>query len=140
MRRLSKIIMATGGIISMLAMCCLDSDGIYMYYAGAVCILGGFIAGAGYGLRALSERRREMQIEMFYFHQADKLDGDMVLIDCSDSTKQLSFQQMIPVMTCLKHTTAFSQSAGGVFTGERAQRRGLCGREWRIWWKKRTDS
>ena len=28
MRRLSKIIMATGGIISMLAMCCLDSDGI----------------------------------------------------------------------------------------------------------------
>lgn len=31
MRRLSKIIMATGGIISMLAMCCLDSDGIYMY-------------------------------------------------------------------------------------------------------------
>ena len=53
-RRLSKIIMATGGIISMLAMCCLDSDGIYMYYAGAVCILGGFIAGAGYGLRVLS--------------------------------------------------------------------------------------
>lgn len=89
MRRLSKIIMATGGIISMLAMCCLDSDGIYMYYyAGAVCILGGFIVGAGYGLRALSERRREMQIEMFYFHQADKLDGDMVLIDCSDSTKE----------------------------------------------------
>ena len=58
MRRLSKIIMATGGVISMLAMCCLDSDGVYMYYAGAVCILGGFIAGAGYGLRVLSERRR----------------------------------------------------------------------------------
>lgn len=70
MKRLSKIIMATGGIISMLAMCCLDSDGVYMYYAGA-----------GYGLRVLSERRREMQIEMFYFHQADKLDGDMVLIE-----------------------------------------------------------
>ena len=35
MKRLSKIIMATGGIISMLAMCCLDSDGVYMYYAGA---------------------------------------------------------------------------------------------------------
>ncbi len=28
MRRLSKIIMATGGTISMLAMCCLDSDGM----------------------------------------------------------------------------------------------------------------
>ncbi|EEV00685.1 hypothetical protein ROSINTL182_07476 [Roseburia intestinalis L1-82] len=87
-RRLSKIIMATGGTISMLAMCCLDSDGLYMYYAGAVCILGGFIAGAGYGLRVLSERRREMQIEMFYFHQADKLDGDIELIDCSDSMKE----------------------------------------------------
>lgn len=88
MRRLSKIIMVTGGIISMLAMCCLDSDGIYMYYAGAVCILGGFIVGAGYGLRVLSERRKEMQIEMFCFHQADKLDGDMELIDCSDSMKE----------------------------------------------------
>lgn len=88
MRRLSKIIMVTGGIISMLAMCCLDSDGIYMYYAGAVYILGGFIAGAGYGLRVLSEHRREIQIDVFYFHQADKLDRDMVLIDCSDSTKE----------------------------------------------------
>lgn len=80
-RRLSKIIMATGGTISMLAMCCLDSDGVYMYYAGAFCILGGFIAGAGYGLRVLSERRREIQIDVFYFHQADKLDGDMMLIE-----------------------------------------------------------
>ena len=88
MKRLSKIIMAIGGTISMLAMCCLDSDGVYMYYAGAVCILGGFIAGAGYGLRVLSERRREIQIEMFYFHQADKLDGDIELIDCSDSMKE----------------------------------------------------
>lgn len=88
MKRLSKIIMATGGTISMLAMCCLDSDGVYMYYAALVCILGGFIAGAGYGLRVLSECRREMQIEMFYFHQADKLDGDMELIDCSDSMKE----------------------------------------------------
>lgn len=26
------------------------------------------------------------------------------------------------------------------FTGEKAQRRDLCGREWRIWWKKRTGS
>lgn len=80
-RRLSKIIMATGGIISMLAMCCLDSDGAYMYYAGVVCILGGFIAGAGYGLRVLLECRREMQIELLYFRQADKLDGDMELIE-----------------------------------------------------------
>ena len=81
MKRLSKIIMATGGTISMLAMCCLDSDGVYMYYAALVCILGGFIAGAGYGLRVLSERRREIQIEMFCFYQADKLDEDMVLIE-----------------------------------------------------------
>ena len=62
MDRLSKIIMAVGGIISATAMCCLDSEGVYMYYAGAVCIMGGFVIGAGYGLLQLSRRRQEKRI------------------------------------------------------------------------------
>lgn len=43
--KLSTVIMLIGAGIAILAMCCLDSEGTYMYYAGAVCILGGFVAG-----------------------------------------------------------------------------------------------
>ena len=71
MDKLSKIIMAVGGIISATAMCCLDSEGVYMYYAGAVCIMGGFVIGAGYGLKVLSEHRRKTRIELFYFRQVE---------------------------------------------------------------------
>lgn len=81
MDKLSTAIMVIGVGIAILAMCCLDSEDIYMYYAGAVCILGGFVAGAGYGLKVLSERRRETRIELFYFHQTDMLDGDLELIE-----------------------------------------------------------
>lgn len=81
MDKLSTAIMVIGASIAILAMCCLDSEDVYMYYAGAVCILGGFIAGAGYGLKVLSERRRETRIELFYFRQADRLDGDLELIE-----------------------------------------------------------
>ena len=79
--KLSKIIMAIGGGISLVAMCCLDSPGMYSYYAGAACILGGFVIGAGYGLRVLSERRNEVRIDMIYFRQPDWLDADVELID-----------------------------------------------------------
>lgn len=78
--KLSTVIMLIGAGIATLAMCCLDSEDVYMYYAGAVCILGGFVAGAGYGLRVLSERRRKTRIELFYFHQTDWL-GDLEMIE-----------------------------------------------------------
>ena len=79
--KLSTVIMLIGAGIAILAMCCLNSEGTYMYYAGAVCILGGFVAGAGYGFRVLSERRRETRIELFYFHQNDWLDRDLEMIE-----------------------------------------------------------
>lgn len=58
MKRLSKVIMAIGAMIALLAACCIDSPGVYGYFAGAVAILGGFIVGAGYGLGLLTDRRR----------------------------------------------------------------------------------
>ena len=81
--KLSTVIMLIGASIAILAMCCLDSEGTYMYYAGAVCILGGFVAGAGYGLRVLSERRKreeemERMVRAKYFKQMEMeefLDG-----------------------------------------------------------------
>lgn len=80
--RLSKIIMAVGGIISATAMCCLDSDGVYMYYAGAVCIMGGFVIGAGYGLLQLSRRRQEKREAYFYMvHRQDWLDVEFIGIE-----------------------------------------------------------
>lgn len=79
--KLAKVIMTVGGIVSAAAMCCLDSEGVYMYYAGAVCIMGGFVIGAGYGLKVLSERRRETSIELFYFRQTDKPDSNLGLIE-----------------------------------------------------------
>ena len=76
MRKLSKAIMEIGGTISVLAMCCLDSNGVYMYYAGLVCILGGFITGAGYGLKVLSERHRR-KTEIFFIRQMDRRPGQI---------------------------------------------------------------
>lgn len=87
MDKLAKIIMAIGGGISLLAMCCLDSPGMYSYYAGAACILGGFIIGAGYGLRVLSEHRNEVRIDMIYFRQPDWLDADVELIGIEEVGK-----------------------------------------------------
>ncbi len=82
MDRLSKIIMAVGGIISAMAMCCLDSEGVYMYYAGAVCIMGGFVIGAGYGLLQLSRRRQEKREAYFYMvHRQDWLDVEFIGIE-----------------------------------------------------------
>lgn len=83
----TKIIMATGGIISMLAMCVSTVTAFTCTTPEQSVSLVGFIAGAGYGLRVLLERRREMQIEMFYFHQADKLDGDMEFIGIEEVGK-----------------------------------------------------
>ena len=85
--KLSKIIMTIGGGISLVAMCCLDSPGMYSYYAGAACILGGFVIGAGYGVRVLSERRREIRIDMIYFRQPDWLDADVELIGIEEVGK-----------------------------------------------------
>ena len=82
MDKLAKVIMTVGGIVSAAAMCCLDSEGVYMYYAGAVCIMGGFVIGAGYGLLQLSRRRQEKREAYFYMvHRQDWLDVEFIGIE-----------------------------------------------------------
>lgn len=65
MKRIGKIVTAVGVVTALLAGCCLDSQDVYGYLAGAVCIIGGFLGGAGYAIYMLAERRRtEVVIEM----------------------------------------------------------------------------
>lgn len=78
MKRLSEIITSVGLTIAVLGACCLDSPGIYGYAAGAVGILGGFVAGVGYAVRILGERREK---DIFYFHQRDRLTVDVEWIE-----------------------------------------------------------
>ena len=62
MKRIGKIVTAVGVVTALLAGCCLDSQDVYGYLAGALCIIGG---GAGYAIYMLAERRRtEVVIEM----------------------------------------------------------------------------
>lgn len=71
MDRLSKVIMIIGIVIALLAMCCIDSPGIYGYLAGGVAILGGFIAGVGYALGLLAERRRVYRLYLVKVDEPD---------------------------------------------------------------------
>ena len=65
MKRIGKIVTAVGVVTALLAGCCLDSQDVYGHLAGAVCIIGGFLGGAGYAIYMLAERRRtEVVIEM----------------------------------------------------------------------------
>lgn len=65
MKRIGKIITAVGVGTTLLAGCCLDSRDVYGYLAGALCIIGGFLGGAGYAICMLAERRHtEVVIQM----------------------------------------------------------------------------
>ena len=65
MKRIGKIITAVGVVTALLAGCCLDSQDVYGYLAGALCIIGGFLGGVGYAIYMLAERRRsEVVTEM----------------------------------------------------------------------------
>ena len=65
LKRIGKIVTAVGVVTPMLAGCCLNSQDVYGYLAGALCIIGGFLGGAGYAIYMLEERRRtEVVIEM----------------------------------------------------------------------------
>lgn len=50
MKRIGKIVTAVGVVTALLAGCCLDSQDVYGYLAGALCIIGGFLGGAGYAI------------------------------------------------------------------------------------------
>lgn len=71
MKRLSKVIITIGAVIALLAACCIDSPGIYGYLAGGAAIFGGFIAGAGYGLGILTERRRVYRLYLVKVDEPD---------------------------------------------------------------------
>lgn len=82
---LSNATIAIGLTIIALSACCLDSAGIYGYIAGAVCILGGLIAGTGCAIKALGERRKEERRDRFYSsRRVDRLDGDVEFIELEE--------------------------------------------------------
>lgn len=58
LKRIGKIVTAVGVVTALLAGCCLDSQDVYGYLAGALCIIGGFLGGACYAICMLAERRR----------------------------------------------------------------------------------
>ena len=66
MKRIGKIVTAVGVVTALLAGCCLDSQDVYGYLAGAVCIIGGFLGGAGYPVRNIHGRkpRRHQHFEI----------------------------------------------------------------------------
>lgn len=81
MKWLSKAIMAIGTIIALLAVCCLDSAGIYGYLAMLVAIAGGFIIGAGNGLLILAERRKEYKLNLKVLDKPDVVWIDELVLD-----------------------------------------------------------
>lgn len=79
MRVISKAVISIGLMIAVLGACCIDSTGLYGYVAGIICILGGFIAGTGYALWLLVEKRDVKSIGEF--HQTDRYDADLIFIE-----------------------------------------------------------
>lgn len=79
MRVISKIAISIGLMIAALGACCIDSTGLYGYAAGVICILGGFIAGTGYAVELLVEKRDVKSIGEF--HQTDRYDADLIFIE-----------------------------------------------------------
>ncbi len=64
MKRIGKIVTAVGVVTALLAGCCLDSQDVYGYLAGAL-FIGGFLGGAGYAIYMLAElRHTEVVIQM----------------------------------------------------------------------------
>lgn len=78
MKQLANTAIIIGLITTALGACCVDSPGAYSYIAGAACIVGGIIAGAGYAARS----RRDYGLGQF--HQADRLDGDVEFIELEE--------------------------------------------------------
>ena len=81
MDKLSKAIMVLGAAIFVTAGCALNSEGIYAYIAGLIAIAGGIIAGAGYGLMILARKRREREMDFYYFRQKVREDEDIIWIE-----------------------------------------------------------
>lgn len=79
--KLAKVLITTGAVIAIIACMALDSNGVYGYYAGAVAIAGGAIAGAGYGLHILAKKHRKCEIESCRFRQRVRDEEDIIWIE-----------------------------------------------------------
>ncbi len=82
MKAISNTAIAAGMIIFILGACFADSPGAYGYAAMIVCMLGEFIAGAGYAVRLIGEHREEKRTGCFYgVQRKDRLDADVEFIE-----------------------------------------------------------
>lgn len=81
MDKLAKALITTGTVIAIIACMALDSNGVYGYYAGVAAIVGGGIAGIGYGLHMLAKKRKEREIEFYRFRQRTRKNEDIIWIE-----------------------------------------------------------
>ena len=81
MDELANVIMGIGGAVAVIACMALDSNEMYSYYAGAVAIIGGVIAGIGYGLRVLARKRWERKRDLYYFRQRARRNEDIIWME-----------------------------------------------------------
>lgn len=78
MQTIGKAFIGIGLVISVISACCIDSADPYGTIALLVVLLGGIIAGAGYGM-TMSDKP---DIKAFYsIHRKDRLDADVEFIE-----------------------------------------------------------
>lgn len=82
MKFISNTAIIVGLIISALSACCIDSPGAYGYAVGLMYVAGMIIAGTGYAIRLILERRERKRIRDVYETLGkDRLDADVEFID-----------------------------------------------------------
>lgn len=82
---ISNIAMAIGMIIAVLFACCIDSPGVYGYAAGFAYVAGLIIAGSGYIVRLVGERRKEKWTSCFHeVRRSDGLKADIEFINLEE--------------------------------------------------------
>lgn len=78
MQTVGKAFIGIGLVISVVSACCVDSVDPYGTLALVAVIIGGIIAGAGYGMTLLGK----LDIKAFYsIHRKDRLDADVEFIE-----------------------------------------------------------
>lgn len=80
MRISSKAVFSVGLLLFVFSVCCIDSPGIYGFYAAVACIAGEIFAVAGY---ASFSRKKQQAKEMCFFaaRRPDRTSRDLEIID-----------------------------------------------------------
>lgn len=93
MRTIGNAFIGIGVLISVISACCVDSAEPYGTLALLTVAIGGVIAGVGYGIRILGERRKEQIVQNFYFYpRKDRLDADIEIIAPEMDAKEIAPQ------------------------------------------------